>query len=68
MDGSMWRLRLVLVNSCDCIICLDKYQEPGLDHLADWQRTVEILLLDPIGSLVFTLLVSLRSLKKLKPF
>ena len=30
----MWRLRLVLVNSCDCIICLDKYQEPGLDHLA----------------------------------
>ena len=64
----MWRLRLVLVNSGDCIICLDKYQEPGLDHLADWQRTVEILLLDPIGSLVFTLLVSLRSLKKLKPF
>ena len=37
-----------VVNSGDCIICLDKYQEPGLDHLADWQRTVEILLLDPI--------------------
>ena len=45
MDGSMWRQRLDLVNSGDCIICLDKYQEPGLDYLADWQRAVAILFL-----------------------